>query len=543
MKRLIIILISIFSCNTIFSQTITFAKEYSYINSENDTIIFYPALFEKYLEYKVDTTIISNFLSDRYLDILELNDSTANAIVKFDSISGSGLLSSNILKRGNKIINALEQKKELIVKEELVLVQDDYRMINNNQIIVKLKKSEKISDLNLDYKNSVEEDSTDSSIFYLEFFETSVEEILKVLTELNKNEIVEYAEPNFTLLIDKQNDPFLKDQWGIKNATYKKGVKDADMDVDEAWQISTGRNVIIAVVDDGVDLNHPDIKANLISPGYDATNLGSKGGPAKSKIDGHGTSCAGIIGAIGNNNIGIRGIAYNSKILPIRAGYSFVGTNGIEWKTTTKKLASCIDWAVDNNADIISNSWSTLKSKRIEDAIDRAIRIGRGGMGCIVFFAAGNDDKKKISFPASYRNSIAIGASNWWDKRKSKKSKDKYKWWGSNYGKGLNIVAPGVEIYTTDVTGKYGYDSSDYFSKFDGTSSSCPNAAGVAALILSVRPNLKFNEVQDILEETADKPKGYKFKKVYGFDNKTWNEELGHGRINAHKAVLRALQY
>ncbi|MFN8456517.1 MAG: S8 family serine peptidase [Anaerolineae bacterium] len=144
----------------------------------------------------------------------------------------------------------------------------------------------------------------------------------------------------------------------------------------------------------------------------------------------------------------------------------------------------------------------------------------------MVVFASGNDNNSTVNYPARLDDVIAVGASSPCDERKSPTSCDGETNWGSNFGPELDVVAPGVVISTTDIMGSGGYDSGNYAPRFNGTSSATPHVAGLAALILSVNPNLTASDVQSIIETTADDILSQ------GFDNET-----GHGRINAAKAL------
>jgi thermitase len=179
---------------------------------------------------------------------------------------------------------------------------------------------------------------------------------------------------------------------------------------------------------------------------------------------------------------------------------------------------------------VLSTSWGGGPySATIRSAFQYARTHGRGGKGCVAICASGNSDIRGLIYPAKYPECLACGASNEWDQRKSKTSLDGENWWGSQYGPEQDFLAPGVHIYTTDITGTGGYSSGDYFNRFNGTSSATPNAAGVAALILSVDPNLKQWEVRDILRLAAKDlgPAG-------------WDEQHGWGRIDAHRALQAA---
>ncbi|MBE0642744.1 MAG: S8 family serine peptidase [Bacteroidetes bacterium] len=351
-----------------------------------------------------------------------------------------------------------------------------------------------------------------------------------------------YAEPDFLRLLAPMNtnDPYLSYQWSLNNtgsAIQYNGTSGADMEVFNAWGISTGSSAVkVAIIDEGTDLTHPDLVGNML-PGFDATGLGSGGGPQNN--DAHGTACAGIVAAVGNNNLGVAGIAYNSKIVPVRIAYKNSSGN---WVTTDAWIATAIDWAWNQGgADVLSNSWGGGgTSALINGAIDNAITLGRGGRGASVIFAAGNSNNALI-YPANYNQTIAVAAMSMCDTRKSPSSCDGETWWGSCYGTGLDVGAPGVKIYTTDISGAAGYNATDYTPTFNGTSSACPNTAGVMALIYSVNPLLTHAQARVILETTTEKVGGYTYNaNVAGQPNGTWSTDLGYGRVNAYNAVLAA---
>lgn len=349
------------------------------------------------------------------------------------------------------------------------------------------------------------------------------------------------SEPDFLLMLKPftPNDPLLNYQWGLQNTGSSiqfNGSPGADIKVFDAWNISTGdSNIKIAILDAGIDLIHPELADNLL-PGFDGTLQGSYGGSANN--DAHGTSCAGIIAAKGNNGIGISGIAYHSKIIPVRITYSVSGS----WITTYSWLASCIDWAWNQgNADVLSNSWGGgAPSVLVSDAIARAVDSGRNGLGAAVIFSAGNNNGA-VSYPATLQNVISVTATSMCDQRKSTSSCDGEGYWGSNYGSSTDVSAPGVKIYTLDNSGTSGFTNNDYFPLFNGTSSAAPHVAGVMALILSVNPTLSYSQARQILESTCDKVGSYSYN--YGINNQpngSWSNDLGYGRINAYAALQMA---
>jgi hypothetical protein len=375
-------------------------------------------------------------------------------------------------------------------------------------------------------------------------------EIAKYLQSFN---LFEFAEPDF-IFFSKQNavnDPGYVWQWGLENfgnniqiGTSDTGNVDADIDIEAAWSLFPGgsTNVKVAVLDcfgDYSYFTHPDIS---FFKKIDATGLNwlqnNIGGYTAVSDNAHGISCAGIIAASANNNLGIVGISYNSKAIAIRLGQGIVGD---EWVSTSNWIANAIDSAW-TNADIISNSnaFSTVPQSVINAAITRANTLGRLGKGSLFITSTGNDNGN-INYPSSNGNTISIGATDPCDYRVSPTSCNT-EGWGGNYGVGLDVSAPGIKIYTTDIVGSAGKSNGDYYPTFNGTSAACPMAAGVMALILSANPNLTGQDARTVLEVTCDKVGGYSYNNNFGLQpNGTWSNDLGYGRVNAGKAVYSAL--
>ncbi|WP_153797660.1 S8 family serine peptidase [Foetidibacter luteolus] len=383
-------------------------------------------------------------------------------------------------------------------------------------------------------------------IYLLAAGEANGYDALKMANLFYESGLFEYAEPDFRThkpFSEAPNDPLYRFQWPHKNNCIEQWecVKDADMNIDSAWLVTTGSSDIkVAVLDTGVDTGHADLKPNLLQ-GFDCTTLTSNPGDGRPRdiVGAHGTACAGIIGAIANNGIGVAGIAPNCKIIPINM------TDENANFASDFSIAAGLDYAWQNDAAVISNSWTLgMLSGAVNGAIDRAAKQGRGGKGTVLLFATGNNNSG-IDYPSSNPQVIAVGGVNMCEQRKSFYSCDGQYNWGANYGAGLDVVAPCVLIPTTDISGEGGYNKSsgtdgDYYEVFGGTSSACPNAAGVMALILSANPALTMAQARVVMETSCDKIPNYPFAMTPGYSAGPWNEELGYGRINAYKAVQAA---
>lgn len=358
--------------------------------------------------------------------------------------------------------------------------------------------------------------------------------------------------PTFDPSSALSNDPFLNQQFALHHSA------DEDIDAPEAWGtgVTGSPNVIVAVIDGGTDWGHPDLGLGTnnyqnvwlnalendwtdpndpsTSNGIDNDNNGylddwkgynfftNGGSPSNnSKPDGnsqvHGTSVAGIVAAKTNNSRGVAGIAggWNSegaKIMTLKVGDdSFFNGSVID---------QAIDYAVDNGANIINLSYSSVNSNQpdIIAAIDRAVNT----YGCIVVASSGNKDIANVEFPASYPLTIGVGGSGFTGLR--------YQF--ANYGSDLSVTAPFNMHKITHPNNAYGY--------FQGTSASAPMVSGVCALALSANPCLSNEQVRDIIEQTTDKIGVGSYN--YNWDNSRpgHSKEVGYGRVNAHQAVLAA---
>lgn len=301
------------------------------------------------------------------------------------------------------------------------------------------------------------------------------------------------------------NDPLFNLQWGLRNNVYP----GMDISACSAWDIATGKNVKIAIIDTGVDMNHSDLSSNICSLSFDTQTLTS---PSIVYRD-HGTHCAGIAAAIKDNNILIAGVAPDASIISV--------SNPLSGSTNTLlKLADGIIWAYQNGADIISNSWHCpTHHAALDEAIQEAFTYGRFGKGCIITFAVGNLGSQKINYPANCNEKIlAVGAIDSTGMRA----------YFSNYGDKLDIVAPGDTILSTIPNNAVAVKS--------GTSMACPHVAGVAALILERNSELTVEQVNSIINGNAKKLSGVSFNvtKPYG----QWNKQYGYGLVDAYNSVI-----
>jgi subtilisin family serine protease len=362
--------------------------------------------------------------------------------------------------------------------------------------------------------------------------------------------LVEFAAPNFLAEVSKKqvNDPRFASQWHLRNTGRGGGTLDEDVDAAGAWALAGGGSprTVIAIIDDGIDLDHPDLAPNIwTNPrrgardrhGRDFVDDNDPWNPRPKVFhppfddtdtnDIHGTPCAGVAAAAGNNRQGVAGIAWGCRLLAVKimAGPTLAPYD---------RIADSIRYAA-RHADVLSCSWGVARHPDVESALADATTRGRGGRGAPVFVATGNDSARRIGFPSSDERAFAVGASN------DRGRRSRY----SNYGRGIAFVAPSDDrrrqgITTTDVHFRTrGYaPGSAYCDDFGGTSSATPLAAGIAALMLSVNPSLRWNEVGDLMKATADRIDAAK-----GDYRKKYSVRYGFGRVNAAAAVAAAASF
>ena len=374
------------------------------------------------------------------------------------------------------------------------------------------------------------------------FYVPKTSDILSIVKEYSQISSIIYAEPNYIFhSTETPNDPYLSLQWALHNTGQTGGTNDADIDAIEAWDIETGdEDIIICVLDTGVDWDHPDLEANIwINPGEDINGNGIADPTDFNDVDddengfiddirgwdfvdtndtvypgedgkvrdndpmdfwGHGTHCSGIASSVTNNNVGVAGVCWNCSIMAVRAGYMTEGGHGL---SEEDDVADGIIYTADNGADVLSMSWGSYnESDLLKDLMDYTY-----SQGVVLVAGACNDDSNLKFYPASLDNVISVAATDHTD----------WKAMFSNHGSWVDVAAPGVDINST-------FPDDTYYT-WSGTSMSTPFVAGLASLILSKNPGFNQEEITTIIRSTTDSVNSSKY--------------IGTGRINAYKAIQR----
>jgi len=367
---------------------------------------------------------------------------------------------------------------------------------------------------------------------------------------LDSHEDVEYAQPNF-IVIDQRRmpgglasagcslqcpedvaavpagDPYLKKQWHLNNLGLV-GSFGADVNAFNAWRVTQGdSSIVVAILDEAIQENHPDLPGTFLtawsafepSPEYECDSVVPGVGNA------HGTAVAGLLAAVHKNGKGVRGIAPGVTVLPVRSHCGLASPLSV--------VKSAINYAVER-AQVLSMSWSlsgtALDRVEITNVINQAVQAGK-----VLVIAADNEGGTfpGVAYPASLAKTMAVIAVSATDTKDALQRKSPSCSWTTN-SSADTVAAPGVLLYTTDVTGTGGYctsgNNSDYVI-FDGTSGSTPIVAGIAALMLSMDKELSPAEIRNRLRLTARHPD----PASRPGDASGWG--LGWGRVDACRAL------
>jgi len=331
------------------------------------------------------------------------------------------------------------------------------------------------------------------------------------------------------------NDPLFPLQWYLHNTGQNGGAPGADINVIKAWEITTGDpNIVVAVAGEGIDLDHPDLVNNLV-PGRDFYDKDDSPVPGAAHECEYQTGDAGLIAAVGNNGIGVTGVTWDCKIMPVRVA----SQTSEYWADVVEQAdeAAAFRWAATEGADVLVFNWifnapqATVRSALID--ITKPGGIGRGGKGCIFVTAAHGDPSvaRGYFYLGTYPETISVDAVDPWDRL----------WW-LEAGSRVDLVAPAgcppdlagasaITMWTTDISGPNGanaYSTADtnlldYTDRAMGPTSL---VAGVAALILSVEPNL-----------TSDEVRHYLCRSAHDLGEPGRDDVYGWGRVDARAAL------
>jgi subtilisin family serine protease len=381
-----------------------------------------------------------------------------------------------------------------------------------------------------------------TNAFFVAAPEGTGQRVFDIANELLEREDVEYCHPELVRPLGRRT--IYPQQWHLKATTIDNQCIRASANVEAAHTITDGEGVTIAVIDTGIDIDHEEFSSqNKVVAPRDTTANDANPRPS-SCAEKHGTACAGV--ACDDGRFGASGVAPRAKLMPIRM-ISQLGSQA---------EADAFQWAADNGADVISCSWGPEDGFWKDDndplhtrevplpdstrlAIDYAVTNGRGGLGCVVFFAAGNGNESVDNDGyASYDRVLAVAACN------DRGQRSVY----SDFGDAVFCAFPSNDfawpekgrpapltpgIWTTDRTGRVGYSADHYTNSFGGTSSACPGAAGVAALVLSRNESLRWDQVREILRRSCDRIDSEGGE----YDAKGHSPRYGYGRLDAEKAA------
>lgn len=377
--------------------------------------------------------------------------------------------------------------------------------------------------------------------YYAVYFEGSTD-ILETCGKLNYEYKIDFSEPDFigegagvkgTSM--KPNDIFFTRQWGLYNdgslgtTTGRNGKSGADMNVLKAWDIETGSSdIIVGILDSGTKTDHPDLNGRIwinseeVKNGRDDDGNGfvddingynfAYDNPNVKDDGGHGTNIAGTIGAATNNDLGYAGIDQKCKLM-ICKNLDDENLGEYSWWSASLYYAS------NNGARVLNMSEGGYDySKTLENAVKYA-----QDAGCIIVASMMNKNNGDTYYPASFKNVLAVGATDTDDSRCKE-----FTWGGgSNWGKHISVVAPGNRIYGLDYR-----DNSNYDVYWSGTSQATAYVSGIASILLGQDPSRTNNDLREIITQTALDQVGDPREDKAGFDN-----YYGYGRVDLYEAL------
>ncbi len=382
--------------------------------------------------------------------------------------------------------------------------------------------------------------------FFVEAPEGYGSKVFALAAELLEQRNVELCHPE--LVRQSRSRAVAPQQWHLRRCVINGKLVNQHANVEAAWRLSKGAGTIIAIIDDGIDIDHEEFSSvgKIVAP-RNATRRTDD--PRPGNLDDHGTACAGV--ACADGRFRASGVAPRARLMPIRLS-SGLGS---------QREAEAFVWAADHGADVISCSWgpddgSWQKRKdpmhrHVEPlpdstrlAIEYAVTKGRNGRGCVVVWAAGNGNESADNDGYACNSQvISVAACNDRGRKSAYSDHGNCIWCAFPSDHGYRSLTPG--IWTTDRSGPVGYneglkelgdETGNYTNDFGGTSSAAPGVAGVAALILARNPNLNWKEVRDILRRSCDRIDVKAGK--YNADGRS--KLYGYGRVNAAKAVVLA---